>query len=106
MLLFHPAAVSKGSAREGTNCPSPLKASTREGLRTVFSAAERRLKGTLAGDAPYHSYLQVGKIGALFARGRILERRTPIDETGRKLLNGGRYGGTYIQTIRNALIYQ
>jgi hypothetical protein len=139
MLLFHPAAVSKGSAREGTNCPPPLNASAREGsrrrtfltekmcdrpvlrpmvwattksiatastLRTVFSAAARWLKGTLAGDAPYHSYLRVGRIGALFARGRSLERRTPIDETGRKLLNGGRYGGTYIQTIRNALIYQ
>jgi hypothetical protein len=92
--------------RKGDKLPPLLKASAREGSRTVFSGAERRLKGTLAGDAPYHSYLRVGRIGALFARGRSLERRTLIDETGRKLLNGGRYGGTCIKTIRNALIYQ
>jgi hypothetical protein len=110
IVLALPAVPSrrrfKGKRKGGDRLPPPLKASAREGSQTVFSGAEPRLKGTLAGDAPYHSYLRVGKIGALFARGRSLERRTPIDETGRKLLNGGRYGGICIQTIRNALIYQ
>ena len=71
-----------------------------------LSAAVRRSKGTLAGDAPYHSYLRVGRTGALIARGRSLERRTPIDETGRNLLNGGRYGGTCERNSCNVLNYQ
>ena len=95
----------KGKRKGGTNCPPLLKASAREGSRTVFSGAERRLKGTLAGDVPYHSYLRVGRIGALFARGRSLERRTPIDETGRNLLKGGRYGGTCIRTIVSVIFW-